>query len=50
MISKIIKKDSKQNARERYQSLSQKEKKKAIIWSSMIEKSIERWKAKACWA
>lgn len=36
-------------ARERYEGLSKKGKKKTTIWVQMILKFLWRWKAKASW-
>ena len=49
-IIKIIKKGSKNKARERYQNLSIEEKeKRAAIWLWTIQKSTSWWKTKVCW-
>ena len=46
---KKVNKDYKK-ACERNQNRSKKEKeKKATIWSGTLEKSLRRWKTKACW-
>ena len=48
-IIKKIKKDYKK-ARKRYQNISkEEEEKKETIWLWTLQKTLRRWKTKACW-